>query len=169
MYIRWPPILREKVQDALTLAWTNKFPLIQEISPAALVARILPEILGSRISDYVYVDFASGAGGPTPYIEKSLNAQLSRAGKRNVDFVLSDISPHISAWSAASKKSEHLSYVPDSVDATNAPSAKILLQNVASTKEKKVMRLFSLAFHHFDDDMAARVLQNTVETADGFW
>lgn len=157
------------MQDALTLAWINKFPLLQPRSPAALVAWLLSDVLGPRISDYVYVDFASGAGGPTPFIEKALNTELSQAGKPNVEFVLSDISPHISAWTAAAKKSENLGFVPQRVDATDAPSPKVLLQNAHNTDGKKIMRLFSLAFHHFDDDLATKVLQNTIETSDGFW
>jgi len=166
---RWPQILREKVQDYLTLGWINKLPLLQSTSPAALVVQVLSTVLGRRISDYVYVDFASGAGGPTPYIEKQLNGQLHEEGKEDVKFVLSDISPHIGAWEAAAKKSENLSYIKQSVDATNAPTAETLLQDVPGVQGKKVMRLFSLAFHHFDDDLAAKVLENTIETSDGFW
>ena len=60
-----------------------------------------------------------------------------------------------------------MSYVAEGVDAANAP--KDLLRHVAGVEEKKVMRLFSLAFHHFDDDLAAKILENTAETADGFW
>lgn len=166
---RWPQTLREKVQDCLTIGWVNKLPLIQSISPAALVAKVLSTELGSRIYDYAYVDFASGAGGPTPYIEKQLNAKLRSEGKDDVKFVLSDISPHLSAWSMLAKKSESLSYIEQSIDATNAPTGQTLLKDVPGAQGKKVMRMFSLAFHHFDDDDAARVLENTIETADGFW
>ncbi|KAK5048362.1 hypothetical protein LTR84_006032 [Exophiala bonariae] len=165
----FPQFLREKVQDYLTLGWINKFPIIQPTCPAALVARILSTILGPRVSEYVYVDFASGAGGPTPYIEGFLNAELREQGEKDVQFVLTDISPHVSAWTAITKKSENISYVSQSVDATNAPSTETLLKGIPGTKNKKVMRLFSLAFHHFDDDLAAKVLENTTETSDGFW
>jgi hypothetical protein len=65
------------------------------------------------------------------------------------------------------KKSENLSYVADGVDAANVPDN--LLRNVEGVQGKKVMRLFSLAFHHFDDGLAARILDNTAETGDGFW
>ncbi len=147
----------------------NKFPLLQSIAPCALAARILASVLGPRLSAYVYIDFASGSGGPIPYIEKELNAQLREEKRNEVNFVLSDISPHVDAWDAAAKKSDNLSYVSQSVDATNAPPAKSLLKGVAGAHGKKIMRLFCLAFHHFDDDLAAQVLQNTVETSDGFW
>ena len=82
-------------------------------------------------------------------------------------FVLTDLKPHPEAWKALTKKSENLSYVTEGVDAANAP--KDLLRGVDGVQGKKVMRLFSLAFHHFDDDLAARILDNTAETADGFW
>lgn len=133
--------------------------------------------MGSRVSDYVYFDFASGAGGPTPYIENHLNNVLTGAGSGSdevttdhIKFVLTDIKPHVNAWKTIADKSENISYIAQSVDATNAPSAESLLRNVPDVKEnKKVMRLFSLAFHHFDDDLAAKVLENTIETSDGFW
>lgn len=157
------------MQDALTLAWINKFPVLQPVAPCDLVARILPSVLKDRISNYVYVDFASGAGGPTPYIEKHLNAQLRKEGKQEVEFVLSDISPHIQAWHAASKKSQNIHYIRESVDASAAPTKETLLKDVPNTNSKGVMRLFSLAFHHFDDDLAKKILKNTVETSDGFW
>lgn len=153
----------------MTLAWINKFPVLQPIAPCDLVAQVLARVLGKRISNYVYVDFASGAGGPTPFIEKQLNAQLTKEGKKEVGFVLSDISPHTQAWAAASKKSENLHYISGSVDASAAPTKDKLLEDVPTTKGKGVMRLFSLAFHHFDDELAGKILKNTVETSDGFW
>ena len=82
-------------------------------------------------------------------------------------FVLTDLKPHPEAWKALTKKSENLSYVEEAVDAADAP--KNLLKNVEGVQGKKVMRLFSLAFHHFDDELAAKILENTAETADGFW
>jgi hypothetical protein len=166
---RFPQTLREKVQDYLTLGWINKFPIIQPTSPAALVSRILATVLGPRISEYVYVDYASGAGGPTPYIENHLNSELRRQGKEEVKFVLTDISPHVGAWEVAAQKSNNISFIPQSIDATASPAPETLLKNVPDVGGKKVMRLFSLAFHHFDDELAGKVLANTIETADGFW
>lgn len=172
---RFPQYLREKVQDYLTLGWINRFPVIQSITPAALAAQILTRVLGpSRVGDYVYVDFASGAGGPTPYIEQHLNQTLRDQGQDPVQFVLTDISPHVSAWDAITKKSDNVAYVRHSVDATDAPPASELLASVPEASSdacrgRKVMRLFSLAFHHFDDPLAAKVLENTLKTSDGFW
>jgi hypothetical protein len=153
----------------LTIGWINKFPIIQAIAPCALAARILRSILGERISEYVYIDFASGSGGPIPYIERDLNEQLKEEGKEEVKFVLSDISPHVKAWHDLSKKSDNLSFISSSVDATDAPPTTALLKGIAGAQGKKVMRLFNLAFHHFDDELAAKVLQNTIKTSDGFW
>lgn len=142
---------------------------MQKAAPCDIVAHVLPSVLKDRVSDYVYVDFASGAGGPTPYIEKQLNDQFRKEGKSEVSFVLSDISPHIQAWQTASKKRENLHYISNSVDASAAPSKERLLDGVTEAKDKGIMRLFSLAFHHFDDDLAKKILKNTVETSDGFW
>jgi hypothetical protein len=133
------------------------------------------------------VDFCAGAGGPTPFIEKDLNAQLAsrnsssllpgtaktngltprspRNGYPNdaaVKFVLTDLHPHIPDWTEASKRSENLSFVVDPVDASNAPI------DLVGQDGKKIFRLYNLAFHHFDNDLGKAILRNTVETADGF-
>jgi len=62
------------------------------------------------------------------------------------------------------EEQEHQGYVPQSVDATNAPTADALLKNMPDMKGKNGHELFSLAFHHFDDDLAGKVLENTIET-----
>lgn len=146
------------------------------------------------------MDFCSGAGGPTPYIEREVNRSYKRASARKqlngqlgqpqngyvdggeegeeesgVDFVMTDIHPHIAAWSKASKRSENLRFVPSSVDAANAPKNLLALAGtpsygnvISKEKNKKIFRLFSLAFHHFDDPLATQILKNTLETSDGF-
>ncbi|KPI36159.1 uncharacterized protein AB675_8972 [Cyphellophora attinorum] len=90
---------------------------------------------------------------------------------------MTDIEPNVPAWQGWCKKSESgkLDYVEEKVDATGAPGRSVLLGEDKSMnghgkqkKGKKIMRLFSLAFHHFDDDMARRVLKDAVETGDGF-
>ena len=164
----WPQFLREKVQDVLTLLWSSTQPVVVPTAPAALAAQVLSSTLGPNISDYVYVDFASGAGGPTPHMERTVNTSLSSQSKPPVNFVLSDIAPHLSAWKALSHESANLSFIPTSVDAANAPPPSDLLRNVPDVEAKKVMRLFNLAFHHFDDDLAAQILRNTIDTSDGF-
>ena len=135
------------------------------------------------------MDFCSGAGGPTPYIEREVNKAfkklsdggniLIRNGNRDangngdagrgggVDFVMTDIHPHLPDWVKASKKSNHLYYVPSPVDAASAPHD---LLSMAGTKEKnkEIFRLFSLSFHHFPDPLATRILHNTLTTSSGF-
>lgn len=123
-------------------------------------------MLGARTQSYTYVDFCAGAGGPTPFIEAELNARLAADGAdTGVDFVLTDIAPHLSAWAAAAKKSPHLHYVARSVDAANAPTD--LLHGVATSDARPPFRLFSLAFHHFDDALGAQILRNTLDTSAG--
>ena len=134
-------------------------------------------VLSSSIIQYTVYDFCAGAGGPTPSIEKFVNGELSYLAKRRnvsqsvagepgsglaVDFILTDLHPHLEAWSAAAKKSDHLGYISMPVDAANAPA------DLIRTDGKKVFRMFNLAFHHFDDPLAQQILKNSIETADGF-
>ena len=143
------------------------------------------------MSDYTYVDFCSGAGGPTPHFEEDLNARLRRerasssdsdttaekpeAGDvaaatasqpKLADFVMTDIAPHVSAWKLAAQKSAHLHYVVEPVDASNAPPD--LLDTLSLPAGRGIFRLFSLAFHHFPDSLARSILANTLETSSGF-
>ncbi|KAI9844009.1 MAG: hypothetical protein M1837_005944 [Sclerophora amabilis] len=174
-----PPYIRQKVQSCLTLAWTLKLPLIQSLSPAQLVSSTLLRVLAGDVTKYTFVDFCAGAGGPTPTIERDLNRRLTRSsgvggreraadGKGEwktdpgVQFLLTDIHPHLEAWEEAAKKSDHLGFIRESVDAANAP------RDLIDAQGKKVFRLFNLAFHHFDDPLARQILKNTIETADGF-
>lgn len=179
---RFPAYLRAKVQAGLTLLWTLKLPVVQASSPAALVAKTIHRVLGDNISDYTYVDFCAGAGGPTPFIEKDLNARLRHTNSdghvndaddsnNGIDFVLTDIAPHLEAWEEAAKRSDNIHYISTSVDAANAP--RDLLKPFSKTgsefkAKQKVFRLFNLAFHHFEDPLAAKILQNSIDTSDGF-
>ncbi|CZR52240.1 uncharacterized protein PAC_02117 [Phialocephala subalpina] len=188
----FPQYLREKVQSCLTLCWTFRVPILQKASPAQLVTSTLYRVLSDNVTSYTYVDFCAGAGGPTPFIERDLNAQLSARvpsspftssasapkgltprspglretgmDNRAVKFVLTDIHPHIPDWTEAAKRSEHLSFVAEPVDAANAPRS--LEGNKG--EGKKIFRLYNLAFHHFEDKLGMDILRNTIETADGF-
>ena len=178
----FPHYLRERVQSCLTLCCTFRAPVLQKDSPAQLVASILYQTLSDSLVDYTYVDFCAGAGGPTPYIAKHLNTQLSHVralqhmaylnagrptlhGASNeaaVKFILTDLHPHITNWTDLSKRSDNLSFVSESVDAGNAPTY------LNGKNGKKIFRLYNLAFHHFDDVMGKAILRNTIETAHGF-
>jgi hypothetical protein len=187
-------------------AWTIHLPIIQSCSPATLAATVLQRVLGASTSSYTFIDFCAGAGGPTPFIERALNASLKQQSSssatsasstdaasdktpsyatvtakasqqqqqlqngvhpapKTVDFVLTDLHPHPESWSAIAKRSAHITYEPESVDASNAPPSLVGRYKAAG---KKVFRLYNLAFHHFDDPLARAILKNTVETSDGF-
>ncbi|KAB5566366.1 hypothetical protein GE09DRAFT_733459 [Coniochaeta sp. 2T2.1] len=82
-----------------------------------------------------------------------------------VKFVLTDLHPHPDDWAIAARESPNITYESGSVDAANVPPE---LVGRYKREGKKVMRLFSLAFHHFDDPLAKAILKNTVETSDAF-
>ncbi|RKU44808.1 hypothetical protein DL546_000672 [Coniochaeta pulveracea] len=174
----FPSFLRAKVQAALTRAWTTEVPFFELLSPANLAARVLASQLGPRLRSYVFIDFCAGGGGPTPSIERHLNGTVlnlpSTSGKPSyaeaVDntpcqFVLTDLHPHVEEWRVAARESRNVSFEPRSVDAANVPKE---LVDRYKREGKKVCRLFSLAFHHFDDPLAKSILRNTVETGDAF-
>lgn len=190
----FPAPFRRAVQACLTHFWIFKAPLVQSTSPASLVARILQDFLDSRLKDYTFVDFCSGAGGPTPFIEWEINkgfrearkeeglrsgqlesnayadtdGSIGGSGEGGVDFVMTDIHPHLQAWSQVSNQSDNLHYVPTSVDAANAPPDLLKLAGIQRGSNKETFRLFSLAFHHFPDPLAIAILQNTLVTSSGF-
>jgi hypothetical protein len=175
---RFPPWFRCKVQAALTQLWNSKIPYIQPVSPARMVSRLLEAHLGDRLSDHVIIDFCAGGGGPTPSIERYINKDIKqqqkqqKQGKGPVQFVLTDLHPHIENWTMAASRSPNVHFSPDPVDASDAP-ADLLSNHLNTTapfsvQEKKRFRLFNLAFHHFDDALARRILANTIQTSDGF-
>lgn len=96
-----------------------------------------------------------------------------------VEFVLTDLHPHTSAWREAVKLSDHLHYVPLPIDASAAPSNLLSLvepplPSSSSTSSadqkngKKQLHIFSLAFHHFDKPLALRILKNILSTSHAF-
>ena len=122
------------------------------------------------------VDFCSGSGGPIPHIESHVNRLRSEAGRPPIPFQLSDLYPNIDAWLAPCSRSANVSFIPDPVDATNPPFAAISSRTAGDKKValeagyehdgRRVLRTFCLAFHHFDDEGAVRVLKSTMETSD---
>lgn len=86
-------------------------------------------------------------------------------GETPCQFVLTDLHPHVEEWAVAARDSRNVSYEAGSVDAANVPPE---LVERFTREGKKVCRLFSLAFHHFDDPLAKAILRNTVETSDAF-
>ncbi|EPS43048.1 hypothetical protein H072_2964 [Dactylellina haptotyla CBS 200.50] len=169
----FPQYLREKIQVCLTFCWTVSFPgfNIPRVSgspgPSASssLAKVLRKELGTSLSSYTFIDFCAGAGGPTPVVEKHLNRQLVKEGLEPVNFVLTDLYPNPEAWKKIQAQSEAFRWIAQPVDAGNAPKKEILLGDDGA-KGKKVFRMFNLAFHHFDDEGAKRILKDAVNGSD---
>ena len=91
-----------------------------------------------------------------------------------VDVIFTDLHPHVLAWQNACKLSKYgsLRYAPEPVDA--APLAKEnpelaqLPKQTGTAQKARTFHLFNLAFHHFDDELALKTLENTLQTSGGF-
>lgn len=160
---RFPPVLRRVVQATLMTTWNMSLPFFQILSPARVVAQLLIRELGSSLSQYTFVDFCAGAGGPTPSIEREVNGHLRSKNEEPVDFVLTDIHPNVASWEKFAKKNDHITYVPEPVDASKAPPSL-----VQRSDGKKLLRIFNLAFHHFDDKLATDIFRDAVRTNQAF-
>jgi hypothetical protein len=103
---------------------------------------------------------------PTPATDSSKDTiAVASTTVEPVQFVLTDLHPHVQNWAEAAARSPNMHYESFPVDASAAPPSLINRHKRAS---KKIFRLFNLAFHHFDDPLAKAILKNTVETSDGF-
>lgn len=171
--------MRRRSQAILTAAWSNKVPLIQKAAPAELAASVILAALdniGELDSNKISViEFCSGAGGPTPSIERIINRKRIQHGKKPIPFVMSDLHPDLDSWMALSTRSTgSLTFIPQSVDAVDPPVSAISNSSARSRTDQgyrsntRVFRLYCLSFHHFDDETARKVLQSTMDTADGF-
>ncbi|KAF2720062.1 hypothetical protein K431DRAFT_271320 [Polychaeton citri CBS 116435] len=186
-----PPFIKYACQETLTAQWTNRIPFLQQYPPALPAAEIISSLLEKLENDtnisspsappsWTVIDFCSGAGGPTPFIEKHINAARSRQIKHPIPFRLSDIQPNLDAWMEHSSRSGNLSFIPQSVDATDPPlsAVSVIEDSIASNgqyaskkkrgRKRKVLRLFNLSFHHFSDPAAKAVLSSTLLTSDAF-
>jgi hypothetical protein len=110
--------------------------------------------------------------GPTPLIEKSVNTSRSRAGHQPIPFRLSDFHPNLDAWMPLASHSANLSFIPQPVDATDTTHAPPLVVSKTSSASKpsgdhKSIHLYSLSFHHFNDEDAGKIMKSTLATADG--
>ncbi|KAI4847964.1 hypothetical protein E4T44_04211 [Aureobasidium sp. EXF-8845] len=160
----------------LTAQWTRRLPLLQKTAPAELAARLIHAFLDDfpdiDSEQYFVIDFCSGAGGPTPLIEKSVNTSRSRAGHQPIPFRLSDFHPNLDAWMPLASHSANLSFIPQPVDATDTTHAPPLVVSKTSSASKpsgdhKSIHLYSLSFHHFNDEDAGKIMKSTLATADG--
>lgn len=152
-----PNWLREHSHSALAQMWRTN--ASDKGSPAAQACDLLIENIPD-ISSFTFIDACAGAGGPTPILEARLNEKLKAQEKDPVKFILTDLYPHLSAWEKIVKRSDNISYIADSVDATTA-------MKLAGPNEKEC-RIFNLCYHHFDDPLAGKVLRRAIESADAF-
>jgi len=116
------------------------------------------------------VDFCAGAGGPSPYIEHEINMRRLAVKKAPINFLMTDLHPHIDAWIPLAEKSDTLNFIPQPVDAANPPPSVISSSSSDSiaTSSTRILRTFYLSFHHFDDNTAQAILKSTLQTSDAF-
>jgi hypothetical protein len=168
-------------------------PILQKASPAQLVAGTLSRTLSDTVTTYTYVDFCAGAGGPTPFIEKDLNAQLSSRiptspslsnGHGNGQAKgLTTRSPGtvngaVDNGAVKFVLTDLHPHIPDWTEASKrSENLSFISEPVDATNApthlnrkdgNKIFRLYNLAFHHFEDKLGSAILKNTIETADGF-
>lgn len=96
-------------------------------------------------------------------MQRAINRHLEAEDEPPVEFILTDLHPNVTAWDKVAKKFPQITFERESVDASKAP--KHLVQRPDG---KKVMRLFNLSFHHFDDALARDILRDTVQAGQGF-
>lgn len=150
-----PSWFHQHEQFCLTQLWNLRIPGWSRGSPATQACAVIKEHLRD-LSSFTVLDICAGAGGPAPVLESELNKER----KDPVQFVLSDLYPHIKEWERISKKHKNVTYIGTPVDARAVP-------RFAATS-KKECRIFNLCFHHFDDKDAAGILKNAIESADSF-
>jgi hypothetical protein len=176
-----PPFVKHDQQDALTARWTKAFPIFQSQSLAELAGYVISDTL-HQLPDidstkWTVVDFGSGRGGPAPIIETLTNHGCVEP-QRAIEFRLSDIKPDLDAWMKHASQSQHLSFVPQPVDAAN-PGFSVISKTTPGDREaalrsgfssngSKVFRLYCEVFHHFDDLTALKVIESTFQTSDAF-
>ncbi|KOS48646.1 hypothetical protein ACN38_g349 [Penicillium nordicum] len=150
-----PSWFHQHEQFCLTQLWNLRIPGWSRGSPATQACAVIKEHLRD-LSSFTVLDICAGAGGPAPVLESELNKER----KDPVQFVLSDLYPHIKEWERISKKHENVTYIGTPVDARAVPRF--------AAASKKECRIFNLCFHHFDDKDAAGILKNAIESADSF-
>jgi hypothetical protein len=151
--------MRAYIQSYLTRVWNLHIPPFSKTSPAGVASDLILENIKDP-SSFTFVDLCAGAGGPTETIERVLNAKLQAEGKREAQFVLTDLHPLLEEWAAVSKRQENITFISEPLDATQC-------ERVAP-KYRKECRIFNLCFHHFDDPLASTILRKATESADSF-
>lgn len=137
-------------------------------------------VVGEAVEEVEGEDDGQTMDGSSGLIQRRKDAPAA------VEFVLTDLHPHTSAWHEAVKHSDHLHYVPSPIDASAAPSNLLSLAepplvpsssrlsfsspSIGSEQEKqtKQLHIFSLAFHHFDKPLALCIIRNILSTSHAF-
>jgi hypothetical protein len=140
---RWAPaVLRETLVEALsrTLRWGHMLDGL-----VAPLGRCLERAGTSKV-----LDLCSGAGGPADVLCQA----MARRG-HDVDFLMSDLYPAVSEWEPLCARNPRLSFVPESVDATNIP------KELGAGRVRVIIN----ALHHFPPSLAREVLRGACESA----
>lgn len=142
---RWfPQFLRDQFVDGLQM-------ILEVMSTYAPIAQLLGKRLEECGTERV-VDLCSGAGGPWP----SLIRDFAMQGTRPPEVFLTDKYPSTRKLDdVESPTLNRIHYVSQSVDATQVP------ENLQGFRT-----LFS-AFHHFEQDAARRLLEDSVNRKEG--
>lgn len=136
----FPQHLRNLLTDVLWAYIT----LCRPYSP--IVPR-LRQIL-EKTKDHQMIDLCSGSGGPIRYVQQKLESQENYP----VQVVLTDKYPNITSFQKRSHESSgKIRYVEKSVDATNVPTTL------------KGFRTSFSSFHHFQPDMAQKILADAAQ------
>jgi hypothetical protein len=125
-YDSTPLTIRQTCQNVLTKQWTRKLEPLQRKSPAVTACEQLAEVIddASRLvqGELEVFEFCAGSGGPTPVFEQQINESRRTAGDAPLHFCISDLHPNPAAWREHTSRSEYLSVIEESVDATNPPA-----------------------------------------------
>ncbi|KAF2447287.1 hypothetical protein P171DRAFT_355674 [Karstenula rhodostoma CBS 690.94] len=174
-----PDIIRRTCQDVLTREWTQKVPLftfLQPAPPAFTAAKGLDSVIREVYEkdterNLEVFEFCAGSSGPTPTLEKLINQHRLDNNERPIQFTISDLYPNQEAWDRLRGSSEWLSFEDNPVDAISPPPKAMSRGNALNKQPDafgRVFRLFNCSFHHFDDEIARKILESTMETSDGF-
>jgi hypothetical protein len=143
--LRWfPQIWRNLVTDFMAFFVTT-------FKPYRVVSKKLAEAIHKSGASTI-VDLCSGAGVPTMTALK----ELLRAEDNQFRVILTDKHPNINALRRLPEKhNSHLEYMEEPVDATDIP------------KNLRGFRTFFESFHHFDKEIARKILADAALKREG--
>ncbi|RYY70985.1 MAG: class I SAM-dependent methyltransferase [Chitinophagaceae bacterium] len=140
----FPTILRESMTDYLRYMFT----LTNFYEP---ITSDIIEAMKEAGSTHI-LDLCSGGGGPMQIIQRNLESKLGQP----VPVTLTDKFPNTAAFQfLADQAGNKISFIPTPVDAAEVPGKLTGFRTIFS------------GFHHFDDELAKKVLQNAVDNKAG--